>query len=173
MSLFDKRLLPLAFGALALVSLTAHAQTQAAMNQDACAQYKKADQALNATYAKVLKRLCKRSTVPNQTETGAAGLDRFSRCASRRAFSESRQADRVRIRLSHLPLRPPRGTHGTTRERVESLGRRHSGRGRLQWKREERADRGQGMHADAKGTSSASSRKLDNCLFTRVGRFSA
>jgi uncharacterized protein YecT (DUF1311 family) len=33
----------------------AAAQTQAEMTGDACAQYKKADQALNATYSKVLK----------------------------------------------------------------------------------------------------------------------
>jgi uncharacterized protein YecT (DUF1311 family) len=31
------------------------AQTQGEMNQDSCAQYKKADQSLNATYSKVLK----------------------------------------------------------------------------------------------------------------------
>jgi uncharacterized protein YecT (DUF1311 family) len=31
------------------------AQTQGEVNQDACAQYKKADQSLNATYSKVLK----------------------------------------------------------------------------------------------------------------------
>jgi uncharacterized protein YecT (DUF1311 family) len=31
------------------------AQTQSEMNADACGQYKKADQALNATYSKVLK----------------------------------------------------------------------------------------------------------------------
>jgi uncharacterized protein YecT (DUF1311 family) len=55
MSLFHNRLLPPALAVYALVSLAAHAQTQAAMNEDACAQYKNADQALNATYMKVLK----------------------------------------------------------------------------------------------------------------------
>ncbi len=40
--------LVLAIGVLA-------AQTQSAMNQDACSQYKHADQNLNATYSKVLK----------------------------------------------------------------------------------------------------------------------
>ena len=59
MSLFDSRLLPLALGVLALVAPSALAQTQAEMNQDACAQYKKADQALNAIYAKVLKDYAK------------------------------------------------------------------------------------------------------------------
>lgn len=58
MSLFDRPLLLLALGALILVS-AARAQTQADMNQDACAQYKKTDQALNATYAKVLKDYAK------------------------------------------------------------------------------------------------------------------
>jgi len=58
MSLSNYRLLPLALGALVLVSF-ALAQTQSAMNQDACAQYKQADQALNATYAKVLKDYAK------------------------------------------------------------------------------------------------------------------
>jgi uncharacterized protein YecT (DUF1311 family) len=36
-----------------------HAQTQADMNQDACAQYKKADQLLNQTYSQVLKDYAK------------------------------------------------------------------------------------------------------------------
>jgi uncharacterized protein YecT (DUF1311 family) len=59
MSSLDRRLLPLALGALSLVVSSARAQTQAAMNQDACAQYKQADQALNATYTKVLKDYAK------------------------------------------------------------------------------------------------------------------
>ena len=58
MSLFNYRVLPVALGALVLVSF-AHAQTQSAMNQDACAESKKADQALNATYAKVFKDYAK------------------------------------------------------------------------------------------------------------------
>ena len=45
----------LAVVTLALATTAPVAQTQSNMNQDACAQYKKADQALNATYAKVLK----------------------------------------------------------------------------------------------------------------------
>ena len=59
MSLFDNRLLLLALGSLALIVSSARAQTQAEMNQDACAQYKNADQALNATYKKVLKDYAK------------------------------------------------------------------------------------------------------------------
>ena len=59
MSSFDRRLLPLALGALSLIVNSARARTQTAMNQDACAQYRKADQALNATYAKVLKEYAK------------------------------------------------------------------------------------------------------------------
>lgn len=59
MSFLDRLLLPLALGALSSVPLTAHAQTQAEMNQGACAQYKKADQALNATYARVFKDYAK------------------------------------------------------------------------------------------------------------------
>jgi uncharacterized protein YecT (DUF1311 family) len=59
MSFFNHRLLSLALGALALASLAAHAQTQSAMNQDACAESRKADQALNATYAKVFKEYAK------------------------------------------------------------------------------------------------------------------
>lgn len=51
--------LRVAIGMLALAAATLHAQTQADMNQDACAQYKKADQALNATYAIVLKNYAK------------------------------------------------------------------------------------------------------------------
>ena len=38
---------------VALVPLLLPAQTQGNMNQDACAEYKRADQALNATYSKV------------------------------------------------------------------------------------------------------------------------
>ena len=45
----------LAVVTLALATTAPVAQTQSNMSQDACAQYKKADQALNATYAKVLK----------------------------------------------------------------------------------------------------------------------
>ena len=45
----------LAVVTLALATTAPVAQTQSNMNQEACAQYKKADQALNATYAKVLK----------------------------------------------------------------------------------------------------------------------
>jgi len=59
MSLSHKRLLPVDLGVFALGTSSAHAQTQAAMNQDACAQYRKADQALNATYGKVLKDYAK------------------------------------------------------------------------------------------------------------------
>jgi uncharacterized protein YecT (DUF1311 family) len=42
-----------------LLALPAPAQTQSAITQDACAQTKQADQALNATYAKVLKDYAK------------------------------------------------------------------------------------------------------------------
>jgi len=49
MSLFLPRLLTLALSTVALVPLAANAQTQASMTQDACAQYKKTDQELNAT----------------------------------------------------------------------------------------------------------------------------
>jgi uncharacterized protein YecT (DUF1311 family) len=59
MSRFDHRLPVLALSAVACFPFAANAQTQAAMAQDACAQYKKADQALNATYAKVLKDYAK------------------------------------------------------------------------------------------------------------------
>ena len=59
MSLFVRRLLSLALGTLALVVPSARSQTQAEMNHGACAQYKSADQALNATYAKVLKDYAK------------------------------------------------------------------------------------------------------------------
>src|ERR1700746_284387 len=43
--------------AIGLLSLAINllAQTQSAMNQDACAQYKQADHALNAAYPKILK----------------------------------------------------------------------------------------------------------------------
>jgi uncharacterized protein YecT (DUF1311 family) len=61
MSLFDNRLLLLVLSALAFFPIAVKAQTQAGMAQDACAQYKKADQALNATYAKVLKDYAKDS----------------------------------------------------------------------------------------------------------------
>ncbi len=47
--------LRVAIGALALSAAILQAQTQSDLTQDACARYKKADQALNATYAKVLK----------------------------------------------------------------------------------------------------------------------
>ena len=59
MSLFGRRFLLLVLGVLAFDVSFARAQTQAEMNQGACAQYKKADQALNATYAKVLKDYAK------------------------------------------------------------------------------------------------------------------
>ena len=45
--------------AFGLNAAVVFAQTQSEMNQDACAQYKKADQALNATYSKVLKDYAK------------------------------------------------------------------------------------------------------------------
>jgi uncharacterized protein YecT (DUF1311 family) len=45
--------------AIAMASLALQAQTQAGMNQDACAQYKTADRALNATYSKVLQGYAK------------------------------------------------------------------------------------------------------------------
>jgi uncharacterized protein YecT (DUF1311 family) len=45
----------LALVALALATTALLAQTQSNMNQDACTQYKKAHQALNATYVRVLK----------------------------------------------------------------------------------------------------------------------
>jgi uncharacterized protein YecT (DUF1311 family) len=51
--------LRVAIGMLTLAAATLHAQTQADMNQGACAQYKKADQALKATYAIVLKDYAK------------------------------------------------------------------------------------------------------------------
>ena len=51
MTLFDNRVLVLALSAVVCFPFAANAQTQAAMAQDACSQYKKADQALNATYA--------------------------------------------------------------------------------------------------------------------------
>jgi uncharacterized protein YecT (DUF1311 family) len=54
-----KSLFRIAIGILALAAATLHAQTQADMNQDACAQYKKADQSLNVTFAKVLKDYAK------------------------------------------------------------------------------------------------------------------
>ena len=44
---------------LLLSALHVAAQTQSTMNQDACAHYKQADQALNATYATVLKEYAK------------------------------------------------------------------------------------------------------------------
>jgi uncharacterized protein YecT (DUF1311 family) len=104
MSLFDRRFLTLAVGALAIVSVVARAQTQAAMNQDACAQYKKADQALNATYAKVLKDYAKDPLFLTKLKQAQRAWIVF-REAHLAALSESRQAGRVRIRLSHLPLR--------------------------------------------------------------------
>jgi hypothetical protein len=56
--------LRLIFGRLALIvvaslPLVLQAQTQGNMNQDACAEYKKADQALNATYSRVRKDYAK------------------------------------------------------------------------------------------------------------------
>lgn len=42
-----------------LIATALYGQTQNAMNEDACAQYKKADQALNSTYARVLKDYAK------------------------------------------------------------------------------------------------------------------
>jgi uncharacterized protein YecT (DUF1311 family) len=59
MSLLDNRLLPLVLSTLALFPLAVKAQTLAGMSGDACAQYQKVDQALNATYAKVLKDYAK------------------------------------------------------------------------------------------------------------------
>ena len=47
--------LRVAIGAVALPAAILQAQTQSDLTQDACARYKKSDQALNATYAKVLK----------------------------------------------------------------------------------------------------------------------
>jgi uncharacterized protein YecT (DUF1311 family) len=59
MNHWNVRLLALLLCGLALPSLAIHAQTQAHMDQDACARYKKADQALNATYAKMLEEYAK------------------------------------------------------------------------------------------------------------------
>ena len=53
MSHFRFFLLSGAIGMLALPAAFLPAQTQSDRNQDACAQYKNADQSLNATYAKV------------------------------------------------------------------------------------------------------------------------
>ena len=55
----SRSLFRVAIGMLAPAAATLHAQTQADLNQDACAQYKKADQSLNVTYAKVLKDYAK------------------------------------------------------------------------------------------------------------------
>jgi uncharacterized protein YecT (DUF1311 family) len=59
MSLFNNRIFLLVLSALAFFPLAVNAQTQSGMIHDACAQYKKADQALNATYAEVLKDYAK------------------------------------------------------------------------------------------------------------------
>jgi uncharacterized protein YecT (DUF1311 family) len=91
MSLFHNRLLPPALAVYALVSLAAHAQTQAAMNEDACAQYKNADQALNATYMKVLKDYGRDPQFLAKLKQ-ATSRDRLSRRASRCPFPEGRQA---------------------------------------------------------------------------------
>jgi uncharacterized protein YecT (DUF1311 family) len=45
----------LALAVVASLPLLLQAQTQGNMNRDACAEYKKADQALNATYSRVRK----------------------------------------------------------------------------------------------------------------------
>ena len=49
----------LLFAGLLLTLPQGAAQTQSKMNQDVCAQYKQADQALNTTYSKVLKEYAK------------------------------------------------------------------------------------------------------------------
>ena len=52
-------LLPLIFGTILALVQSLWAQTQAQQNQDACGAYKTADQALNATYSRVLKDYAK------------------------------------------------------------------------------------------------------------------
>jgi uncharacterized protein YecT (DUF1311 family) len=59
MSPLYNRIFLLVLSALAFFPLAVNAQTQSANTHDACAQYKKADQALHATYAKVLKDYAK------------------------------------------------------------------------------------------------------------------
>ena len=49
----------IAIGLLSLAAISPLAQTQSAMNQHACAQYKQADHALNAAYVKILKDYAK------------------------------------------------------------------------------------------------------------------
>jgi uncharacterized protein YecT (DUF1311 family) len=51
--------LSIVIGVLALAAVNLRAQSQGKMNRDACAQYKKADRALNATYSRVLKDYAK------------------------------------------------------------------------------------------------------------------
>jgi uncharacterized protein YecT (DUF1311 family) len=61
MSHYKSFLLSRALGMLALPAAFLPAQTQSDRSQDACAQYKKADQSLNATYAKVREDYAKDS----------------------------------------------------------------------------------------------------------------
>jgi uncharacterized protein YecT (DUF1311 family) len=77
-------------GSLILTAGALHAQTQADMNQDTCAQYKKADQWLNQTYSQVLKDYAKDPEF-HQAQASAACLDSVSRRASGRALSKDQQ----------------------------------------------------------------------------------
>jgi hypothetical protein len=59
------------------------------MNQDACAQSKKADKALNATHSKVLKDYAKDPQFIAQLKQAEQGVGRLSRRPSRSALSQA------------------------------------------------------------------------------------
>jgi uncharacterized protein YecT (DUF1311 family) len=119
------------------------AQSQTAMNQDNCAQYKQADQVLNTTYATVLKSYAQDAQVLAKFKQAQRAWIAFRDAQLEARFPKFNKQAEYGSAYPHLPLQPARRTNTAAQQRTKSVGRRNSGRRRLQWQRKDGARRHQ------------------------------
>lgn len=112
----------IAIGLLSLAAINLLAQTQSAMNQDACAQYKQADQALNAAYNKILKDYAKDPQFLAKLKQAQRAWIAFRDAQLEARFPQGRQTIRIWQCLSDLSLQLTHGAHRAAYERTQSLG---------------------------------------------------
>ena len=112
-------------GSLILTAGGRHAQTQADINQDACAQYQKADQLLNQTYSQVLKDYAKDPEFLAKFKQAQRAWIAFRDAYLAARFPKTNK--QVEYGSSyHLPLHDTHRTHPTKNEGTEDVGGWHS-----------------------------------------------